>query len=381
MKGNIVVFTDYFLPSKKGGGPIQSITNLVVNLSPFYNFQIITSNKDVGENEKYQHIVDEKWYVKKDYSIMYIDRNNMNIKYLTNLLGEMAFDFVYLNSFFSHKFSVLINLTFKKNYRDVPIILAPRGELSNGALGLKKAKKRLFIIFAKTFGLYKKVIWHATAETEKREIEGIFGQNSDVRVASNLIIKPDFADNESPARKETGYLSIVFISRIHPKKNLLFALMTIKKLKGYVKFNIYGPIEDEDYWNECRKVIRTLPTNVKVEYKGLINHKEVFLTFRKHDVFFFPTLGENFGHVIYESLVSGCPVVLSDRTPWLDLDSVGAGHVASLSDNDKFVSSLEHLTSLDNIDYISLRENSRKFALLFTENDKNIERTKNLFVK
>ena len=38
-----------------------------------------------------------------------------------------------------------------------------------------------------------------------------------------------------------------------------------------------------------------------------------------------PTLGENFGHVIVEAWTAGCPVLVSDRTPWRQLASHGVG--------------------------------------------------------
>jgi glycosyltransferase involved in cell wall biosynthesis len=41
----------------------------------------------------------------------------------------------------------------------------------------------------------------------------------------------------------------------------------------------------------------------------------------------FPTLGENFGHVIAESLSASCPVICSDQTPWNDVLAAGGGTV------------------------------------------------------
>jgi glycosyltransferase involved in cell wall biosynthesis len=39
-------------------------------------------------------------------------------------------------------------------------------------------------------------------------------------------------------------------------------------------------------------------------------------TFAQYDLFAFPSRGENFGHVVLESLSVGTPVLVSDRTPW-----------------------------------------------------------------
>ena len=44
-------------------------------------------------------------------------------------------------------------------------------------------------------------------------------------------------------------------------------------------------------------------------------------TLSKHDLFVFPSLSENFGHVIFESLSAGTPVITSVHTPWKTNDS------------------------------------------------------------
>jgi glycosyltransferase involved in cell wall biosynthesis len=117
----------------------------------------------------------------------------------------------------------------------------------------------------------------------------------------------------------------VFISRISPKKNLLFALRMLQSVLGDISFDIYGPIEDARYWNRCEKAIGTLPPNVRVKYMGMVEHEKVGEVFAEHDLFLFPTLGENYGHVICEALSAGCPVLISDQTPWRHLQEEGAG--------------------------------------------------------
>ena len=54
---------------------------------------------------------------------------------------------------------------------------------------------------------------------------------------------------------------------------------------------------------------------------------QVISTFGLYDAFVFPTLGENFGHVIAESLASSCPVICSDQTPWTPVLEAGGGQV------------------------------------------------------
>ena len=53
--------------------------------------------------------------------------------------------------------------------------------------------------------------------------------------------------------------------------------------------------------------------------------KKVIETFSKYDVFLFPTKGENYGHVIFEALAGGCIPIISDQTPWNDIEQAGCG--------------------------------------------------------
>ena len=39
---------------------------------------------------------------------------------------------------------------------------------------------------------------------------------------------------------------------------------------------------------------------------------------------FLPSKGENFGHIIMESLAASTPVIISDLTPWKDLENARA---------------------------------------------------------
>ena len=60
----------------------------------------------------------------------------------------------------------------------------------------------------------------------------------------------------------------------------------------------------------------------------------------------FPTINENYGHVIAESLANGRPVILSKgTTPWDDLDGK-AGFVISLNKPNEFALTLDVISAM-----------------------------------
>ncbi|MBG9578179.1 glycosyl transferase family 1, partial [Bacillus thuringiensis] len=82
------------------------------------------------------------------------------------------------------------------------------------------------------------------------------------------------------------------------KKNLKGALTFLKGITGNITFDIYGPIENQNYWSACRNIIESLPNNVQVNYMGQVNNNKVHPLFSNYNAFLFPTFGENYGHVI-----------------------------------------------------------------------------------
>ena len=80
-------------------------------------------------------------------------------------------------------------------------------------------------------------------------------------------------------------------------------------------------------------------------------------TLEKYDVFFFPTKGENYGHVIAEALCAGLPIVIADTTPWRNLQNLGIGWDLPLSNPDAFSAALDELATMPAEDHMHMRQN------------------------
>jgi len=380
MKKKILVLAGYYVPSVKGGGPIQSITSLVNNLSDKLDFYILATDRDLGDEHPFHGVETEKWVQVGSAKVFYINTKELTLHRLVEIINSVDYDACYLNSFFSYKFSIAIVVLNKlKRLTAKPIILAPRGEFSQGALGLKSCRKKLYIKVAKALGLYKDIMWHATAETEKKDLEAIFSEKVSIKVANNLTANYRELKYDKDTQKNKGELKIVFVSRIHPKKNLKKAIELLNNLKGNVEFDIYGPMEDKQYWSECEEVINSLPQMVKVSYKGLINHDEIMGMFKDKHIFLFPTLGENFGHVISEALIGGCPVIISDQTPWRGLDKLNVGWDIALSDEDRFIEALQYCIDWDKGEYDSISKNAFEYGKKMSNKEEDIRKTYELF--
>ena len=344
-KGKILVLTDWYEPGFKAGGPIRSCVNFASYMKENYEIFILTSDRDLGDEQAYPGISTGKWLNKDGTHIFYGRDADLAFANLRNLVSGVSPNFIYLNSLFSKRFTIFPLMMNWKGDLKPKIILAPRGMLRSSALAFKKTKKQIFLLLFKILGIQKKVRWQATDEQEVRDIKQRFS-NAEVVEAGNF---PAARQNEPPAflQKEKGRINIVFVGRIHPIKNLHFLLQVLKHIRGRVKLEIVGSIEDEAYWKTCQHEIGLLPENIEVNFLGEMSHDRLLTVLQRSHIFALPTTGENFGHAIYEALAAGRPVVISDQTPWRHLSVAKAGWDIPLSKAEEFIHAIEEAAGWD----------------------------------
>ena len=320
----VCILTDWFLPGYRAGGPIKSVANLVRTLHDRVNFSIITTNQDFGSDKPYKDVWHDTWQEWEDIAqIYYCSHDVLSAKRIQYLINQVSPDFVHLNSMFSVPFTVWPLKMLRQGKIDAKVILSPRGMLHPGALSLKKTKKKAFLTAAKLSGIGKRVIFHATDEGEVKDIQREFGKNASIIQAPNL--PSPHQDEWEATKKLTGQLKLVFISRISRKKNIHFLLDCLKGFEEHILLDLYGPVEEEAYRQELEQQIQKLGDNISVNFKGAIPSREVPAVLKNYHGFAMPTLGENFGHAIFEALAAGKPVLISDQTPWRDLEAKKAG--------------------------------------------------------
>jgi glycosyltransferase involved in cell wall biosynthesis len=341
----ILTFVDYYLPGYKAGGPIRALQNLVDNLYRTVDFYILTRCHDQGEPD-YKGFEQNQWLTVGFAKVQYLSRGWRRFMHIMRQVQSKEFDQIYLNSFFSIEFSVMPLLANWLSGRGLPVTLAPRGEFCAGAIELKTFKKLFFIRIMRAARFYSRVTWQASTQAEVAEIHQFFPA-ARCHIARELA--PPISDQPVlPAVKVPGELHLIFISRISRKKNLDFAIKILDTIKeGAVSFDIYGPIEDPLYWQECLKAIETLGSNISVNYCGDLKHADVMAALQRRHVFFLPTLGENFGYAILEAFFAGRPVIVSDTTPWRELERSAIGFDLPLVDEASYTRALRYFLSLD----------------------------------
>lgn len=345
-----------FLPGQKFGGPPVSVDNFCTLMDDCECY-IVTHNHDMGETEVYKDIK-TGWNGRGNCKVLYLSDADYGQNKFKEIIEDIKPDVIYLQGLFQSCIVPCLRLAKKYN---ISVLLAPRGELCAGAFK-KKYKKIPYIMFLKMFGLLDNIHFQSTSDEETEAIMKYLGTSKDrIHFLTNV---PSIPKKEYPVpEKQPGVAKFVFISRIVRKKNLKAAISYFQGVEGDVTFDIYGPIEDKEYWQECQEEIKLLPSNVKVNYCGLVAHDKIHETFARYHAFLFPTLSENFGHVIAEALSVGCPVIISDQTLWNDVNcsEVFIGKVIELSNNTFFTKIIQKITFMTQDNYNTTNRNTRKY--------------------
>lgn len=377
----VLTLQNHYLPGHRGGGPIRAISNMIAALSSDADFWVVTNDRDLGVDEPYPMVPRGQWSTVGPANVLYIDPLH-SLGTIWRLLRSFDHDIVYLNSVFERRYSLWPLLLRRFGLiRDRLTILAPRGELGLNALAIKGGRKRALLAAAMKIGLYDNLIWHATSHTEVADI-GRFLKEYDCpgRIFQADDIVDTHAHTPPPAPpKQPGHARLIFLSRIVPKKNLSYALSTLALVKSRVTFDIYGPREDRRYWDKCASLIATLPPNITVNYCGILPHDQVLDTFGQYDLFFFPTLNENFGYAVFEALKAGCPVLLSNETPWEEAGRCGAGWILPLDDMQRFADRIEEVAARGDVAQRAQSARAREYAARVSADPSAVSGHRDLF--
>jgi glycosyltransferase involved in cell wall biosynthesis len=358
-KPTVLILIDWFLPAYKAGGPVRSVANLIDKLKVDFNFKIITGDRDLGDTSPFENIKTDTWLQKDGYQIIYLSPQG-RINKIKEILKNNPFDKIYVNSLFSKDFTIIPLLFLKKIKQEHKVILAPRGMLGDGALAIKPLKKKVFLKVAKITGIFNHITWHATTDDEISAIKNHFGKTAKIIKIQNL--NKDSYQTPLNIIKNQQQLKLIFFSRITFKKNLQFAIDILQSFdKKGITFDIYGSIEDIEYWQKIEEEIKKLQ-NTQVSYKGLLHPDKVVKTLTQYHYLFLPTKHENYGHVIAEALTAGCGLLISDKTPWRNLEKQGVGFDIPLSDKEKFLIALQKIYLQNQNEYNSIRNNAQNFV-------------------
>lgn len=372
----LLTFIDWYTPAYKAGGPIRSVSNMADLIAKDFDIYIYTGIKDIDgteikktENHWHEGLFGEK--------ILYNKVPKFNT--LKQFIKKHPDTNFHINGIYSLRFSILPLIYLKLLKLSTKTIISPRGMLGTGALGIKPIKKRVYLLLAKFFGLYHNIKWHATSIEEKENILNHIGKKTPVDLVQNI---PSKISNEIyQLEKKKGYLKMTSISRVVPIKKfeIIIESLIFHPISDItVEWTIYGPIEDPEYKAMLSEKATKVPY-LNLTFGGPINPNNISEIIRKNHLFCLPSSNENYGHAIVESFTNACPVLISDKTPWLNLKINKAGMDIPLTNKLDFSNAINFFANLNKEEWNTWQKGAYEFALKMYDKDKLREAYKTLF--
>ncbi len=362
----ILILAGRYLPGYKDGGPVRTLINLTDMLGDEYEFRLVVLDRDHGDAQPYPNIKIGEWNKVGKAKVWYYRADEMDNEFIQKFAKEV--DLIYTCGFYDSYGYKTLALNRRNKLFGKPVVVASMGSFSKGALSQKSLKKKVFITLCKLFGYFKNITWSVSSSYEEQDVKRVIGKRAKCVIAEDLPRSINQIERGDYSNKDT--LRLIFLSRITPHKNLSYAIDVLSKINTDVVFDIYGPIQEEWYYNECLEKLKGLPPNITWSYCGEVPTENVPNTFSKYDAFILPTKSENYGHVVFEALSVGCVPIISDQTPWDSLEEYGAGFTISLDKIDGFVDALGKITSLSNKDKLEFGNRGIKLAKLKVEQAK-----------
>lgn len=351
----ICILSHCFYPSRKRGGPTVSVTNLAKLLAKHHEVSVITVGYEMGEKTFYSSVKPGKNRL-FDCDVYYLEKNNCKAYF--EALDAVLPDVIYVSSLFSWQYA-LTAMAWRKKNKNTQVIIAPRGELMPAALARGYGKKRMYLWMCKRFLQMHACMFHSTAKEETRAIQEMFPK-ARVFEASNI---STYERQENPGiTKQAGELKMLTVGRIHPIKNVHLDIAVLGQLRGAVTLDIYGSPEDKAYYERCLEEASRLPENIRVNFCGNVDHEKLKTIYPQYHCFISLTQTENFGHSIVEAIHSGNPVIISDRTPWHELEQHRAGMEFSLDDLDRIPSALQRFVDMDGETFAAWQQGVLSYA-------------------
>ena len=133
----ILICARHFPPAYRSGGPPRSLGGLVKGLQAEFRFRVLTMANDRNRDEVMPGVTPDTWSSWGPADVLYSSSHWRVAQRAARMCIAAKGRVLYLNSFFDVHFTLLPLVAVKLFAPGTPVVLAPRGEFSNGALSLR----------------------------------------------------------------------------------------------------------------------------------------------------------------------------------------------------------------------------------------------------
>jgi glycosyltransferase involved in cell wall biosynthesis len=263
------------------------------------------------------------------------------------------FDIVHLTSLWWYP-EIAAWLEAKRQH--IPYVVSPTGGLSKYSLSQKSLKKYLYLKIVGGRILNQSQAIHYKSELERELAKHLKWAPSSF-IVPNGFNQTEFEElpDQITARKNMGFplenYTIVFLGRLHAVKNLpelVKAIAEAKKTIPNLSLVLAGPDGGEEA--ALKALAKNLGVSESVFFPGLILPGQRNSLLRSADLAALISLHENFGNAAVEAMLTGVPVIVTDRVSICrEVARDGGGMVVPLDANGMATAIIQLLSAPDKL--------------------------------
>lgn len=328
------------------GGPSQAIMSMVGSLrDQSVDARILTTNDHGSEIQKSMPL--GSWHTRieggQEIPVLAFARWNPPIRALREFCVSNSFidwitehsneyDLVHVHALFSYTSSMAMA---KLRRTGKPYILRTIGQLNSWSMTQSRIKKQMFLSLVDRANILGATALHFTSDFEQSESTQISGNTYSfvLPLGVNEIHTDESAWTSSSMKEQKSETRrLLFLSRLHPKKQLPLLFSALQQLKKdnpdkSWQLDIAGE-GDPLYLESLQELSKSLGISEHVVWHGHVTGSTKLLLLKQADWFVLPSLSENFGISVVEALKSGTPAVLTPGVAVAaDVERFGAGYV------------------------------------------------------
>lgn len=315
------------------GGPSQVIIEMVAALRKLsIDAQIVTTNDnanallDVPLFEPIQYNqVPIRFFPKQRFPFHSLDEF-LYCPQLTQWFNDNVsqYDLVHVHAIFSYVTTTAMCICQKKK---VPYVIRPLGQLCRWSLKQGYLKKKIYLSLVERANLNGASGIHLTSDFEEAELEDVQLKTKRFMIPNGFNPSARIDGAEKLLRNKLNLPentpTILFLSRLHPKKGLerLISVLSLLKDLDFV-FILAGSGSDE-YEKKIGQLLIEAGIDHKTKRVGFVEGELKMMLLQGANLFVLPSQSENFGVAALEALASGTPVFI---TPDVGLSSMVENH-------------------------------------------------------
>lgn len=249
------------------------------------------------------------------------------------------FDIVHVHGLFNPLSSLAIRAARRA---ERAVVVCPHGTLSRYTFAHRRTSlKQAYFSLIDRRNVERAAALHFTSESEMLEARW---HGIDFHGRSHVVPPPFLPDSvrSSASGPTIGHPVVLFLSRIHPVKNvdgLLRAWKIVRASQPGPQLVIAGP-GNPALVQSFKALAANLGVGASVSFCGFTGSEEKQILFQRSIVFVLPSHHENFGLVVLEAIAAGVPVVISPEVqlaPFVEHHKLG---IVAPSDPSSFAAAM-----------------------------------------